>query len=176
MGVNNMKTRNNITVSFGKPITAPCLIPVLHASTPNCISDPFMVDGKEYKVTALSFGTPHGVVVVNNDDIIDLPSLGSSLGNHVLFPQGASIVFIRVINRETIEAQLWQRGKGVTAFTPEAVCVAMVASRMLQKIMVNRANVFMGGYNFEVEWDLVGDVKLTGPAELIQMGDVQFAS
>ncbi len=162
-----MKRSNSITVSFGKPVTASCLIPVLHDSTPNCISDPFMVNGKEYRVTALSFRTPHGVVIVNDAESIDVWSLGSSLGTHVLFPRGANIVFVQVIDSKTIKARLWQRGEGETAFTLEAVCVAMVTSRMLQKIMVHKANVLMGGNTFEVEWDTIGDAKLTGPADLV---------
>lgn len=164
-----MKTTNNITISFGKPVTSPCLIPVLHASTPNCVSDPFMVNGKEYRVTALSFGTPHGVVIVDDVESIDVPSLGSSLGTHVLFPQGANIVFVQVKDSETIKARLWQRGKGETPFTPEAVCVGMVASRMLQKIMVCKANVLMGGNTFEVEWDMIGEARLSGSADLLQI-------
>jgi diaminopimelate epimerase len=168
MEVNDMKTIDNITISLGKPVTAPCLIPVLHASTPNCVSEPFMVNGEEYKVTALSFGTPHGVVIVDDVESVDVPSLGSSLGMHARFPKGASIVFVQVIDRESVKARLWQRGEGETAFTPEAACASVAASRMLQKIMVNKANVLMGGNTMQVEWDRIGDIMLTGPADLLK--------
>ena len=162
-----MRTTNNTTVLLGKPITAPCLIPVLHASTPSCINDPFMVNGKEYKVTALSFGTPHGAVIVDDVESVDVPSLGYSLGTHALFPKGASIVFIEVIDKETIKARLWQHG-GDAAFTSEAVCVAGTVSMMLQKIMMHKATVLMGGNTFEVKWDGIGDVSLTGQTDLVQ--------
>ena len=163
-----MDATNNVTISLGQPITVPCLIPVLHASTPNCVSDPFMVNGECYPVTALSFGTPHGAVIVNDVESVDVPSLGSALGTHELFPDGASIVFIQVLDNETVRARLWQRGEGETAFTPEAVCVTATAAMILQKIMMYRANVLMSGNTFQVEWDRIGDVKLTGPANLIQ--------
>lgn len=166
----NNTTLENVTVSFGKPITAPCLIPVTHASTPNCVNDPFMVDGGCYKVTALSFGSPHGVVIVEDVDAVNVTSLGSSLGTHSLFPKGASIVFVQMLDKETLKARLWQLNEGERPFTSEAVCVAGTVAMMLQKILTGKANVLMGGNAFQVEWDKGrGDVSLTGPANLLDL-------
>lgn len=143
-------------LSFGNPVTVPVLIPVEHKSTPACINDPFMVNGKSYGVTAMSFGSPHGAVFVENTDDVDVPSLGSALGNHALFPKGASIVFIQVLDKEHIKARLWQRGEGETPFTPEAVCVAGTAAMMLQKVLQREVHVHMGGSGFHVKWDRGG--------------------
>ena len=158
----------NTTISLGKPITAPCLIPVLHASTPNCISNPFMVDGKAYRITALSFGTPHGTIVVNDVESVDISSLGSALGTHPRFPKGASIVFIEIIDNETVKARLWQYDVGEIDFTNDAIGVAAVVAMMLQKIMKHKATVLMGGNTFTVEWDRIGDVSLTDSTDLVQ--------
>ncbi len=163
-----MNTIDNITISLGTPVTAPCLVPVLHTSTPHCISEPFMVNGEAYKVTAMSLGTPHGVVFVDDVDNVDVSALGSSLGMHARFPKGASVVFVQIIDDETVKARLWQRGEGVTVFTPEAACASAAAARMLQKIMVNKASVLMGENTLQVEWDRIGDVMLTGPADLLR--------
>jgi diaminopimelate epimerase len=165
--MNNVTSKNR-TILFNKPITTPFLIPVIHASTPNCISDPFMVDGVCYRVTAMSFGSPHGAVVVDNVDTVDVPTIGSALGTHCLFPKGASIVFIQVLDRETIKARLWQLNEGEIPFTPEAVCVAGTAAIMLQKILTTKATVLMGGNEFQVEWNKgEGTVSLTGPDNLL---------
>ena len=145
------------TISLGPPITAPCLIPVLHASTPTCINEPFMVGGKPYPVTALSFGSPHGAVFVDDVDSIDVEMLGSAIGTHDLFPEGASVVFVQVLGREGVIARLWQRGKGESPFTCEAACVAGTAAMMLQKVLSNEVNVFMGGHSYQVKWARGGD-------------------
>ena len=58
----------NKTISLGKPVMTPCLIPVEHKATPNCINDPFMINGECWKVTAMSFGSPHGAVFVDDVD------------------------------------------------------------------------------------------------------------
>ena len=164
-----MKTINSATISLGALITAPVLVPVEHKSTPSCINDPFMANGEWYKVTAMSFGTPHGAVFVDDVDSVDVPILGSALGTHPLFPEGASIVFIQMLDKENLKVRLWQRNEGETAFTPEAACVAGTAAMMLQKVLGSTAAVHMHGNTFYVKWSRGGgDVSLTGPAYMIQ--------
>lgn len=171
-GGKSMQPENNITVSLGKPVTIPVLVPVEHKSTPTCINDPFMVNGERYLITAMSFGTPHGAVVVDDVDSFDVPKLGSALGTHALFPKGASIVFIQVIDTDNLKARLWQRGEGEIPFTPEAVCVAGTAARMLRKTFKDEINVSMSGGKFNVNMSSGKDgneVSITGHADLFKI-------
>ena len=164
-----MKTTNITTKSFGKPITAPILVPVKHRSSPICINNPFSANGQWHKVTAISFGTPHGAVFVDDVDSVDVESLGAALGTHVLFPKGASIVFIQVIDKKSLKVRLWQRDEGEIGFSSEAVCVAGVAAMMNHKVLCNTASVSFGENVFQVKWDRGGEnVDLTGSAELLQ--------
>ena len=156
----------NTTISLGSPVTVPCLIPIEHKATPTCIDSPFLVDGKYYKVTAMSFGSPHGVVIVDDIETTDVLTIGSSLGNHKLFPKGANIVFIQILNKETIKAKLWQNNESEIKYTPEAVCVAGTAAMMLQKILTNKVNVIMNGNTFQVNWNRSeNDVSYVGKGE-----------
>ena len=148
-----MQSTNSTAISLGKPITSPTLIAVKHRSTPTCINSPFMVSGKCYSVTAMSFGTPHGAVFVEDADNTDVPALGLALGTHPLFPEGASIVFIQVLDNENLKARLWQRGEGEISFTHEAACVAGTATMMLQKTFEDKINVSMGSGTFSMQWD-----------------------
>ena len=162
-----MSNSNITTVSFADPVTAPVLIPVEHKATPACINNTFMVNGTPYGVTAMSFGSPHGAVLVEDVDSVDVPALGSALGNHVLFPQGASIVFIQMLDSQTLKARLWQRGEGESEFSSEGACVAGAAAMMLQKTLTRNVDVRMGGQVSHVEWSWDNGVSLTGPTELI---------
>jgi len=158
-----------MSVNMGKPITAPCLIPVLHASTPKCINNPFMVNGEPYGVTALSFGTPHGAVFVDDVDGLDVATLGAALGTHALFPQGASIVFAQVVDKENVKARLWHRDHGGILFTPEAATVAGTAAKMLQKVSSGNVTVKMSENIVNVEWNHGDDeAVLTGKASLFR--------
>ena len=163
-----MNTMNIVTISLGKPVMAPILIPVKHIAKPLCINEPFIVNGIHYKVTCVSFGTPHGVVPVENVDEVDVQELGFALGTHTLFPEGASIVFIQPLGDDHFKARLWQRGEGETAFSPEAGGVAGIAAIILQKIWNGEATVTMGGNTFHVKWNKGADtVDITGPADLM---------
>jgi len=164
-----MSSTNKATVSLGKLVKAPFLVPVLHNSTPNCINDPFMVNGQPYKVTALSLGgIPHGGVLMDDVDSVDVPVLGHALGTHCLFPKGADIVFIQVIDTANVKARLWQRDIGETAFTKEAAAIAVIVAYMLQKLHYSNSNVYIAENTFNVDWNIVtDDVKITGPADMI---------
>jgi len=158
---------NNITISLGEPITAPFLVPVKHNTTPICINSTFLTGDELYKVTAMSFGNPHGAVFVDDVEKVDVKTLGRALGNHVLFPEGANIVFIQVLNKNNIMVRLWQRGVGETAFTAEAACVAGTATMMCQKTPYSEINVSMGGNIFQMEWNRGVEVKLSGAENLL---------
>jgi diaminopimelate epimerase len=157
-----MKTTDAVTISMGKPITAPVLIPVRHRATPTCINQPFTVNGAIYRVTCVSFGTPYGAVLVDDVDSIDLEHLGYSLGTHALFPQGASIVFLQILDKTNIKARLWHRDYGVFDYAPEAACVAFTVAVMLQKMPMQEGNVHMGNNVYHIERSSKdGNVRLT---------------
>jgi len=157
------------TISMGKPVLAPFLVPVKHNATPNCINAPFMINGECYKITAMSFGSPHGAVFMDCIDTSDIPNIGRALGTHSLFPKGANIVFIQMLDNETLNARLWCIGKGETDFSAEAVCVAGVTAMMLHRILSDKATVRMGDYRFTVDWNRgTTETFLTGPAEIFE--------
>ena len=164
-----MNSENKTTISFGEPITTPCLVPVIHNPPPTrCINKPFNVNGEWYNVTAMSFGSPHGAVFVDDVDSVNVSAIGSMLGTHVLFPKGASIVFIQTLNSETLKIRLWQHSEGEIPFTSEAVCVAGTAAMMLQKTLASKVNILIGNETFQVHWDrCAGSVSLTGACHLI---------
>lgn len=162
-----MSNANKTTISMGQPTTVPVLVPVEHRSTPAFINNPLVIDGNIYRVTALSLGSPHGAVIVDDVDSVDVSALGAALGTHVLFPKGANIVFIQVLDKESIRVRIWQRDVGEVPFAGESIAVAGVAARMLQKALFHDVRVDAGGVSFQVNWNRVNDVSLTGPSELL---------
>jgi diaminopimelate epimerase len=105
---------------------------------------------------------------VDDVDNVDVRNTGSALGTHSLFPKGASIVFIQVLDGGTVKACLWHPGKGETDFTAEAACVAGVTAMMLHRVQASEVDVRMGQNVFRVEWNRRADmVSLTGPADLL---------
>lgn len=140
-------------VTLGKPIVAPSLIPVLHRATPACINEPFMADGRPYRMTCLSFSQPYGVVFTEDVEGVNLEEIGPLLEKHPRFPQGASIVFVQVCADYSLKARLWQRNEEEQPYSLEAACAALVAAGMNQKLNDRQADVKMGGRRFHVGWD-----------------------
>lgn len=165
-----MQIMKNSTVSFGRPNMVPFLIPVDYHSTPTCINNPLIVNGECYKITAMAVGSAHGAVLVDDIDNFDVPALGEALGNHPLFPIGANIVFFQVVDKDTLQARLWQQGEGESSFTSEAACVAGITAMLLRKTIANKIDVCMGGKTVRVNWDGGNEeVWLSGPEELFQV-------
>ncbi|MCL2050539.1 MAG: hypothetical protein FWG91_02230 [Lachnospiraceae bacterium] len=160
---------NNISVSFGKPITAPYLIPVLYNGSPMCINNPLLIDGEILKVTVISLGRPHGVLFVDDLKSVDVKKIGALLGTNAIFPKGASIIFAKKQDEESLETRLWQHGEGETAYTNEAAAVAGTVAIMLNKTCITKVKVTMGGNSFLTEWGRGenDEVILTGKKELM---------
>ena len=162
-----MEAASQQTVSFGRPVTEPYLIPVIHNSTPSCINVPFMVEGDEYRVTSFSLhgstgARTYGVVITDNVDIIDISFHGRALANHPLFPSGADIVFVQIESKDLLKARFYEKEEGVVSFSERGACAAFIAAKMMQKTFELQAVVEMDGKTCRVEWDGVdGEVSLT---------------
>ncbi|MCL2201947.1 MAG: hypothetical protein FWB75_08270 [Oscillospiraceae bacterium] len=166
-----VEKRVRITLLMGQPTMTPCLIPVLHSSSPACVNSPFMVDGECYKLTAMSYGTPYGAVFVDDVDKLDVSVIGKALGTHPLFPNKANIVFVESVDGENLKARVWRRNAGEVPYTAESASVAGTAAMMLGKTRGTSVNLSMHGEDFRVEWDRCREgVSTTGPADMLKHG------
>ena len=148
-------------VSFPCPVMAPCLIPVIHASTPYCINVPFTITGGQtYLVTSFSLKGPFGAVLTDNLDSLDISLHGHLLSTHPLFPLGADIVFVEIACKDMIKAKLYEKEKGQVEYSQRGVCAAFVAAVILEK-SYSSAFMAMGSKTCRVDWDGVdGEVRL----------------
>ncbi|MCL2062322.1 MAG: hypothetical protein FWH03_06850 [Firmicutes bacterium] len=142
-------------ISLGRPITAPSLIPICHTVTPQCINTPIMVNGACRFITAVSLGAPFGAVFVENVDAADIAQTGKALAVHPLFPQGASIVFIQLLSKQSLKARFFE-GAGKTASALQAAAVAAITAMMLQKTWESELDVLLDEKTFRIKWDRCG--------------------
>jgi diaminopimelate epimerase len=75
----------------------------------------------------------------------------------------------RVLNRELIEARVWERGAGPTLACGSGASAVMVAAR-LHNLVEDRVEVRLPGGSLVLEWDGEGEVYLSGPAERVFIG------
>ena len=129
------------------------------------------VDGRELDLDLVSMGNPHAVYFCR-DPVSDFPlsQLGPEVENLAIFPNRVNFEIARVVNRQQIEARVWERGVGETLACGSGACAITVAAQ-LHGYIDNKADIKLPGGILEVEWDGVGEVFLNGPAETVFTGE-----
>ena len=129
------------------------------------------VGGKELCLSLVSMGNPHAVYFYEGS-VSDFPlsQLGPEVETHQAFPARTNFEVARVINRQQIEARVWERGVGETLACGSGACAITVAAQLYGYID-NKVNIKLPGGILGVEWDGVGNVFLSGPAEIVFTGE-----
>ena len=138
------------------------------------INEPIVVDGMEYRITGVSMGNPHAVVFLEDVEGLEIEKIGPKFENHERFPKRINTEFVRVIDRETIEMRVWERGSGETLACGTGACAAAVASILNGLATVERkVTVKLRGGDLLVEWEEeTGKVYMTGPAVTVFEGEL----
>jgi len=131
------------------------------------------VDGRELPLSLLSVGNPHAIKI-SRDAVSDFPlsQLGPKIERHKIFPKGVNFEVGRVLDRQQIEARVWEKGVGETLACGSGACAITVAAQ-LHGYVDKRVVIKLPGGTLEVEWSGVGEVLLSGPAETVFAGEWQ---
>lgn len=160
------KSADMIKVDLGEPIFEPERIPVivegLMTNKP-IIDYPLQVDGREFKVTCLSMGNPHAIVVVDNISDFPLTYYGPLIENHPVFPEMTNVEFIEVLNPFEISMRVWERGSGETMACGTGAAAVAVASN-IKGLTGRNVTVHLLGGDLYIEWAENNHVYVTGPA------------
>lgn len=136
------------------------------------IDYPLEFAGESFPVTALQMGNPNCCIFVNDFDALDWRRIGQTIETHQQFPDRTNVVFVRVVNRDTIELRIWERGVGETEASGTCSCAAAVAA-MIKDQTERLVTVLMPGGTARIHWRESGDgeVVITGSAGVIYAGD-----
>ncbi|MCL0091514.1 diaminopimelate epimerase [Dehalococcoidales bacterium] len=119
----------------------------------------------------VSIGNPHAVYF-SQQPVSDFPlsQLGPKVEQHKIFPKGVNFEVARVISQHQIEARVWERGVGETLACGSGACAIAVVAQQ-HGYIDNKVNIKLPGGILDVEWDGVGEVFLSGQAEIVFSGD-----
>ncbi|MCM1309299.1 MAG: diaminopimelate epimerase [Butyrivibrio sp.] len=169
LNVNGGKV-SSVRVNMGEPVFAPSEIPV--SLDGELIKDRTLsVGGREYKITCVSMGNPHCVVRVDDVDALKIEEIGPLFENNEVFPDRINTEFIRVIDENTIQMRVWERGSGETLACGTGACAAAVAA-MLNGLCGGEVTVKLLGGDLKISWDRDSNiVYMEGPAEVSFTGE-----
>lgn len=145
---------------------------VVRSAHERVINEPITLLGEEYRMTCVSMGNPHAVLFLEDLEGIAVEKLGYALENHDLFPNRTNAEFVRVIDRNTIEMRVWERGTGETLACGTGACAAAAAC-MVNGLTGEQVTVKLLGGDLEVFWDREqNQMFMTGPAEFVFEGEI----
>ena len=91
--------------------------------------------------------------------------------NHERFPNRINTEFVRVLDRNTVEMRVWERGSGETLACGTGAC-AVAVSCILNGLTEDEVTVKLLGGDLQIKWDRGKDkVYMTGPAEVVFDGE-----
>lgn len=78
------------------------------------IDQELLVDGEPLKLTAISVGNPHAIIITDNLEDVALDHMGPIIENHEAFPERTNVHFVGVVSPQEVEMLTWERGAGFT--------------------------------------------------------------
>jgi diaminopimelate epimerase len=162
-----------VKVNMGQPILQAAEVPVL-SDLEQSIDEEIEVQGQTYRMTCVSMGNPHAVVFMDNVADLDIEAVGPYFENHKRFPRRTNTEFVKVIDRQTLEMRVWERGTGETLACGTGACATAVAA-ILNGHADNKVTVKLLGGDLIIEWDRETNlVYMTGPAVISFEGTIEI--
>ena len=162
-----------VKVDMGSPELVPENIPIV-ADGNRVIDEPINVNGTEYRMTGVSMGNPQAVVYVEDVKGLDIETIGPAFENHERFPNRVNTEFVKVLDRNTVEMRVWERGSGETMACGTGACAVAVAC-ILNGFTEDKVTVKLLGGDLQIEWDKEADkIYMTGPAEVSFDGEINL--
>ena len=164
---------DTVKVNMGTPILKAVDIPV-HSEKEQVIDEPIMVDGKEWKITCVSMGNPHAITYIDDVKNLEIEKIGPKFENHEIFPDRVNTEFVRVIDRNTVEMRVWERGSGETLACGTGACAVAVSS-ILNGLTEEEVTVKLLGGDLKIFWDRTENkVYMTGSATTVFDGEIDL--
>ncbi len=176
---------DSVKVNMGAPELRPAYIPVSMCNDSiaqgsvaermpgldRIVGEPIIVQGREYKMTCVSMGNPHAVVFMDDVAGLEIEKIGPYFENHERFPKRINTEFVKVLDAETVQMRVWERGTGETLACGTGCCATVVAC-ILNGLTKDTVKVKLLGGELGITWDQKENlVYMTGPAETVFEGE-----
>lgn len=160
-----------VRVDMGEPILDPELIPVKVAEKP-VLNYPLDIDGEIWEISCVSMGNPHAVVFTKEIDKLNLTTLGPKFETNSLFPRKTNTEFVEIVNRQTLNMRVWERGAGETLACGTGACAVAVAA-ILNGYCDRQVTIHLLGGDLQIEWSEENNhVYMTGEATTVFEGEI----
>ena len=168
------KAGDLVKVDMGEPIFDPRLVPADVQAEPPVVDYPLDIGGRTFNLTLVSMGNPHAVIFLDEDvSTFPVKTIGPFIENHALFPKRTNVEFVNAVSRDELVMRVWERGSGETLACGTGASATGVAA-MIKGLTGRGVTVKLLGGNLFIEWADNNRVYMTGPAEKVYEGVIDY--
>lgn len=157
-----------IRVDMGKVTFFSQNIPVSGASR-EVVKEELRIKDNLYSINCLSIGNPHCVIILDDISKKLAEEIGPIIENHEIFPHRINVQLLKVIDRNNIQIEIWERGAGYTLASGSSSCAAASAAYKLG-VVNNDINVHMPGGIIKIKINEDNRVFMTGTVSGVSKG------
>jgi len=133
------------------------------------VNETLTIKNTELTVSCVSMGNPHCVVLLEDISSDVAKEFGPLIETHPLFQNRTNVQFLKVLDRKTIQIEIWERGAGYTLASGSSSCAA--ASVAVKLGLIDReVTVHMPGGTLAIDMDEEFNVNMTGPVAFVSKG------
>ncbi len=177
-GAGEIKTEilqdDSVRVDMGVPVFDKESIP-FRSQDKEIIGSRIEIDDREFFITGVSMGNPHGVIFVQevSDELVNL--WGKRIGTSDFFPEGANIEFVTLLSETEMNMRVFERGAGETLACGTGACAAAAAAIKAGKCS-HEVQVHLRGGDLNIEWEGSDNsgIFMTGPANEVFTGEIEI--
>ncbi|HVU09313.1 MAG TPA: diaminopimelate epimerase [Verrucomicrobiae bacterium] len=133
------------------------------------INEPIHLRGERFNFCAATVGNPHCVLPLQRISAELAKQIGPQLETHARFPNRTNVQLMKVLDRNNIQIEIWERGAGYTlASGSSSSAAAAVAHRL--GLCDREISVHMPGGKIEIEISDGFEIRMTGPVTKVAEG------
>lgn len=126
-----------------------------------------------YNATCVSLGNPNCVLMLEEVSQKKAMQLGPYVENSRYFPNRINMQLCQVLDRENIQIEIYERGRGFIHTRREPGACAAAAASHKMGFVGDRVTVHMHGGELLVEFARDGRIDMTGP--VVYIGSITLA-
>ncbi|MBN2103298.1 diaminopimelate epimerase [bacterium] len=136
------------------------------------LNETITIHGKQYIYCAATIGNPHCVLPLNEISEDLARSAGPVIETDSRFPNRTNVQFMKVIDRNNIQIEIWERGAGYTLASGSSSSAAAAVAYKLN-LCDQDIRVHMPGGLLEIRVDQNFNISMTGPVTKVGTGTIE---
>lgn len=151
---------STMRVNMGKPVYAGAQMPLVGLQG-EIVNTHLRFHDNDYNTTCLSVGNPNCVIMMEEVTPQKAKDLGPYVEGAEYFPNRTNMQLCKVIDRENIAIEIYERGAGYTLASGTGACAAAAAAKRMG-LVDEKITVHMAGGELLVEIDEDETIHMTG--------------